>query len=48
MYVGYTIIWLAVFVYILRLQSAQKKMKRELRILKEVVNEGRGRGKKNL
>ena len=44
LFVAYVIIWTGIIIYIFKLQSDQKNMKKQLRILKEVVSEGRKRG----
>ena len=46
LYAAYTIIWAGIFVYILKLHMAQKKLKRDMRMLKEVLD-GRRDGRKN-
>ena len=43
LFVAYLIISTGIFVYVFKLQKDQKKMKREIRMLKEVVNERRER-----
>jgi CcmD family protein len=43
LYSAYTIVWVGVFLYILKLHMAQRKIKKELETLKAIVNE-----KKNL
>lgn len=45
LYAAYTIVWAGVFLYALRLNIDQRKLKKELEILKEVVmKDGRKRG----
>lgn len=48
LYVGYTVIWAGVFFYVLKLHQSQKKLKRELKMLKEVIDGRRERRKKNI
>ena len=38
LYIAYTIIWAGVFLYILRLNIGQRKLKKELEILMEVTD----------
>ena len=45
LYIAYTVIWAGIFLYIFRLHTNQKKLKRELRMLKEVMD-GRREGRK--
>lgn len=46
LYGAYTIIWAGLFLYIIKLHLDQKKLKRELKLLKEIVD-GK-KGNKNL
>ena len=38
MYIGYSIIWGLTFVYLLKITMDQKKLAREMKMLKEVVD----------
>ena len=44
LYLAYTIIWAGTFLYLVNLYLSQKKMKKELDVLKEVLD-GRTKGK---
>ncbi|MDP6156941.1 MAG: CcmD family protein [Candidatus Thermoplasmatota archaeon] len=41
LYIAYTIIWAALFIYILKLHVDQKNLKKDLELLMEVMNGGR-------
>ena len=43
MYIGYSIIWGLTFVYLLKITMDQKKLAREMKMLKEVMD-GRAAG----
>ena len=45
-YVAYTIVWIGVFLYIIKLHIAQRKLKKEIKMLSEILNENKR--KKNL
>ena len=45
LYIAYTIIWTALFVYILKLHMDQKNLKKDLELLMEVMNGGRKKEK---
>lgn len=45
-YGAYTIIWAGVFFYIIKLHLAQKKIKKEIELLRKILNEKKS--KKNL
>jgi len=38
LYVAYTIIWAGVFLYILKLHIAQRKLKKEIKTLREMID----------
>jgi CcmD family protein len=46
LYSAYTIIWLGLFFYILRLHLTQRRLDKELKMLKEIFDENKR--KKNL
>jgi CcmD family protein len=46
LYAAYTIIWIGIFLYIFKLHLSQRKLKKDIEILKEVLNEDKN--KKNL
>jgi CcmD family protein len=46
LYAAYTVIWAGVFLYVLKLHLAQRKLKQETEMLKEIIDEKRN--KKNL
>ena len=46
LYGAYTIIWLGVLFYIVRLHLTQRKLDKEVKMLKEIINENKR--KKNL
>ena len=46
LYVAYTIVWIALFVYIIKLHINQRKLDKELKMLREIFNENKR--KKNL
>jgi len=46
LYVAYTIVWAGVFLYLVRLHLTQRKLKKEIKMLNEILNENKG--KKNL
>jgi CcmD family protein len=46
LYISYTIIWAGVFLYILRLHLIQRKLKKEITMIKETLNDKRN--KKNI
>lgn len=41
LYVAYTVIWAGTFLYVFRLYSNQKKLKRELKMIRAVLHDGR-------
>jgi CcmD family protein len=41
LYVAYTVIWAGTFLYVLRLYNNQKKLRRELKMLKGALDGGR-------
>ncbi len=45
LYIAYTIIWAALFIYILKLHVDQKNLKKDLELLVEVVDGGRKKEK---
>jgi len=38
LYGAYTIIWAGVFLYIIKLHIAQRKLKKEIEMLREILN----------
>jgi CcmD family protein len=38
LYIAYTIIWAGVFLYIIKLHMAQRRLKKEIEMLKEILN----------
>jgi CcmD family protein len=46
LYGAYTVIWLGLFFYIIKLHITQKKLDKEIKMLKEIFNENKR--KKNL
>lgn len=38
LYAAYTIIWIGIFLYILKLHLSQRKIKRDIETLREVLN----------
>ena len=38
LYAAYSIIWVGIFLYIVKLHTAQKKIENELKMLKEILN----------
>ncbi len=48
LYVAYTIIWAGSFLYILKLHMDQKKLKRELKVLREVIHGRKQRKEKDI
>jgi len=46
LYSAYTIVWLGLFFYIVRLHLTQRKLDKEIKMLKEIFNENKR--KKNL
>ena len=46
LYAAYTIVWIGILLYVLKLHLSQRKLKKDIEILKEVLNEGKN--KKNL
>ena len=41
LFVAYVIIWGGIILYIFRIQRNQRNMKKQLRILREVISDGR-------
>jgi CcmD family protein len=41
-YLAYTIIWLGIFVYLVKMHNDQQRLTREIEVLEEVVNANRG------
>ncbi len=46
LYSAYTIVWVGLFLYVLKLHVAQRKLKTEIKMLREILN-GK-KSKKNL
>ena len=46
LYVAYTIIWISLFLYIIKLHLTQRKLDKEIKMLSEIYNETKR--KKNL
>jgi len=38
LYGAYTIIWVGLFLYILKLHTAQRRLKKEIEMLREIIN----------
>lgn len=38
LYITYTIIWAGVFLYIIKLHMAQRRLKKEIEMLREILN----------
>lgn len=38
LYIAYTIIWAGVFFYIIKLHIAQRRLKKEIEMLREILN----------
>ncbi len=45
LYAAYTVIWVGLFLYVFKLHTHQKKLRRELKMLREVLD-GRRKGRK--
>ncbi len=39
LYISYTIIWAGIFLYVIRLHLIQRKLKKEIKMLKETLND---------
>lgn len=42
LYGAYTIVWVGLFIYMIKLNFDQRKLKREIKLLKEIVNGKKG------
>jgi len=38
LYIAYTIVWAATFFYLINLHITQKKLKKEIEMLREIIN----------
>ena len=45
-YIAYAIIWVALFMFLLKLHMDQTRLKKEIEVLKEVLGDGRKAGRK--
>ena len=43
LYGAYTIVWLGLFFYIVRLHLTQRKLDKEIKMLSEIFNENKGK-----
>ena len=39
LYVAYTIVWISLFLYIVKLHLTQRKLNKEIKMLREIYNE---------
>ena len=48
LYLAYSVIWIGLFLYIFKIYLDQRRMSREIKVLKEVVDGAGKRGKEDL